>query len=180
MYYCPNIKGNYGKSRFPAFSFIYVHFIQNKASIWASVRENVLSDMRPTKTQISLCIRTLLSVFVVNMKTFASFANQYAFGDDSDQAARVHKLIWIFAGRTCPKELLLCTDFIVEKIKTLIDHMYFIYPKYWDRQTNRPVQTAWTITKTYLYNFDPLKPHCGLQGCTLFFLFLLKNIDCGR
>ena len=39
------------------------------------------------------------------------------------------------------------------------------------------------ITKTYLYNFDPLKPHYyivnwGLQGYTLFFLFLLKNIDC--
>ena len=37
------------------------------------------------------------------------------------------------------------------------------------------------ITKTYLYNFDPhfylLK--WGLQGYTLFFLFLLKNIDCG-
>ena len=40
------------------------------------------------------------------------------------------------------------------------------------------------ITKTCLYNFDPLKPHfCiknwGLQGYTLFFSFLLKNIDCG-
>ena len=40
------------------------------------------------------------------------------------------------------------------------------------------------ITKTYLYNSDPLKPHFyivnwGLQGYTLFFLFLLKNIDCG-
>ena len=40
------------------------------------------------------------------------------------------------------------------------------------------------ITKKYLYNFDPLKPHFyivkrGLQGYTLFFLFLLKNIDCG-
>ena len=40
------------------------------------------------------------------------------------------------------------------------------------------------ITKTYLYNFDPFKPHfnvvkLGLQGYTLFFLFLLKNIDCG-
>ena len=40
------------------------------------------------------------------------------------------------------------------------------------------------ITKTYLYKFDPLKPHFhivkqGLQGYTLFFLFLLKNIDCG-
>ena len=30
----------------------------------------------------------------------------------------------------------------------------------------------------YLYNFDPLKPW-GLQGYTLFFLFLLNNIHCG-
>ena len=38
------------------------------------------------------------------------------------------------------------------------------------------------ITKTCLYNFDPIKPHFytgGLQGYTLFFLFLLKNIGCG-
>ena len=40
------------------------------------------------------------------------------------------------------------------------------------------------ITKTYLYNFDPLKPHfyivkIGLQGYTLFSLFLIKNTDCG-
>ena len=40
------------------------------------------------------------------------------------------------------------------------------------------------ITKTYLHNFDPLKPDfykvkLGLQGYTLFFLFLLKNIVCG-
>ena len=39
------------------------------------------------------------------------------------------------------------------------------------------------ITKTYLYNFNPLKPHfyivkLGFTGYTLFFLFLLKNIDC--
>ena len=38
------------------------------------------------------------------------------------------------------------------------------------------------ITKTCLYNFDPLKPHfyivkLGFAGYTLF-LFLLKNIDC--
>ena len=38
------------------------------------------------------------------------------------------------------------------------------------------------ITKTCLYNFDPLKPHFyikenwGLQGYILFFLFLLRNM----
>ena len=38
------------------------------------------------------------------------------------------------------------------------------------------------MKETYLYNFDLLKPHFyiwGLQGYTLFFLFLLENIDCG-
>ena len=40
------------------------------------------------------------------------------------------------------------------------------------------------ITKTCLYNFDPLKPHfyivkLGLKGYTLIFLFLLKNKDYG-
>ena len=40
---------------------------------------------------------------------------------------------------------------------------------------------AFVITKTYLYNFDPLKPHVYIVklGYTLFFLFLLKNMDCG-
>ena len=38
--------------------------------------------------------------------------------------------------------------------------------------------------KTYLYNFDPLKPHfykvkLGFTGVYIFFFFLLKNIDCG-
>ena len=38
-----------------------------------------------------------------------------------------------------------------------------------------------TITKTGLYNFDPLKPQFYIVklGYTLFSLFLLKNIDCG-
>ena len=40
------------------------------------------------------------------------------------------------------------------------------------------------ITKTCLYNFDPLKPHfyivkLGYPGVYIIFLYLLKNIDCG-
>ena len=40
------------------------------------------------------------------------------------------------------------------------------------------------ITKTCLYDFDPLKPHfyiikLGFTGVYIIFLFLLKNIDCG-
>ena len=33
------------------------------------------------------------------------------------------------------------------------------------------------ITKTHLYNSDPLKPHIYIVKLGLFFLFLLKNID---
>ena len=40
------------------------------------------------------------------------------------------------------------------------------------------------ITKTWLYNFDPLKPHfyivkLGFTEVHIIFLFLLKTIDCG-
>ena len=40
------------------------------------------------------------------------------------------------------------------------------------------------ITKTCLYNFDPLKPHfyivkLGFTGVYIIFLISAKNIDCG-
>ena len=40
------------------------------------------------------------------------------------------------------------------------------------------------ITKTYLYNFEPLKPHfyivkLGLTGVFIIFLISAQNIDCG-
>ena len=51
-----------------------------------------------------------------------------------------------------------------------------------EKSTMLKYQYGNTITKTYLYNFDPLKPHfhfskTGFQGYALFFLFLLKTID---
>ena len=56
-------------------------------------------------------------------------------------------------------------------------HEEFLHP--W-LSKKRPVH----ITKTCLYNIDPLKPYFyilnwGLNGYKLFFLFLTKNIDCG-
>ena len=41
-----------------------------------------------------------------------------------------------------------------------------------------------TITKTHLYNFDPLKPHfyivkLGFAGVQVIFLISAQNIDCG-
>ena len=55
--------------------------------------------------------------------------------------------------------------------------------KYDKTLNNFNLQALFTITKTYLYNFD-LKPHfyivkLGFTGVCIVFLFLLKNIDCG-
>ena len=57
---------------------------------------------------------------------------------------------------------------------------------YTDRQTSEVLNLSITIiTKSYLYNFDPLKPHfyivkLGLAGVYIIFLISAKkNIDCG-
>ena len=47
-----------------------------------------------------------------------------------------------------------------------------------------PMSHLWDITKTCLYNFDPLKPHVyivklGFTGVYMIFLISAKNIDCG-
>ena len=46
------------------------------------------------------------------------------------------------------------------------------------------VASAELITKTCLYNFDPLKPHfyivkLGFTGVYIIFLISAQNIDCG-
>ena len=57
-------------------------------------------------------------------------------------------------------------------------------PAYLAHSSERACECRYIITKTRLYNFDPIKPHfyivkLGFTGYTLFFLYLLKNIDCG-
>ena len=62
-----------------------------------------LWHVRPTKTQISLRIRAVwFESSLSAWKNFASFAIQNVPSEDSDQTARIRRLIWIFAGRTCP------------------------------------------------------------------------------
>ena len=47
-----------------------------------------------------------------------------------------------------------------------------------------PLCSFQDITKTYLYNFDPLKPHfyivkLGFTGVYIIFLISAQNVDCG-
>ena len=59
------------------------------------------------------------------------------------------------------------------------------YPQRGTEKDTSIAKSEQTITKTYLHNFDPLKrapllySKTGVyRGYTLFFLFLLKNIEC--
>ena len=66
--------------------------------------ETSFGCMRPAKTQISLRIRAVwLESALSAWRNIASLATQYAHREDSDQTVRMRRLIWIFAGRTCPK-----------------------------------------------------------------------------
>ena len=63
-------------------------------------------------------------------------------------------------------------------ISNFIINHYFLHWRYSSTKQQK------ITTKTCLYNFDPLKPHfyivkLGFTGVYIFFLFLLKNIDCG-
>ena len=47
-----------------------------------------------------------------------------------------------------------------------------------------PLNPTFIITKTYLYNVDPLKPHfyivkLGFTGVYIIFLIFAQNMDCG-
>ena len=62
--------------------------------LWTATWENIPFDM---------CAQSDQSLCCPNGKHFASLAIQNAHGEDSDQTARMRRLIWIFAGRTYPQ-----------------------------------------------------------------------------
>ena len=69
-----------------------------------NVWKSTFRHMRPTKTQISPRRRTVwseLSIFA--WRNFASLAVKNRPSEDSDQTARMRRLIRIFAGRTCTR-----------------------------------------------------------------------------
>ena len=58
------------------------------------------------------------------------------------------------------------------------------FQKLRNERVNFSIFVLWYITKTYLYNFDPLKPHfyivkLGFTGVYIIFLISAQNIDCG-
>ena len=72
-------------------------------NIRRNVRKRTFGHMRPTKIQISLRIRTVWSESSLGAFWVVKDANfLHADNKDSDQTARMRRLIWVFVGRTCP------------------------------------------------------------------------------
>ena len=68
------------------------------------MRKRTFSHVQPTKTQISMHVRAVLSESSLSAwRNGVSLAIQNAPREDSDQTGQMRKLIWIFAGRICPK-----------------------------------------------------------------------------
>ena len=69
-----------------------------------NVRKDTFLHVRPARTQISLRIRAVWSESsLFARRNVASFLPKNAASEDSDQTARMRRLVWIFAGRTCPR-----------------------------------------------------------------------------
>ena len=58
-------------------------------------------SVHPAKTQISLGIGPVWSVFAVRMKKAWVFSNPLSASENSDQTRQMPRLIWVFAGCIC-------------------------------------------------------------------------------
>ena len=69
------------------------------AIIWATLWENQQNDVRPAKTQISLCIRLVWSESLLSAwRKLGSLATHWVHYEDSDQTGWMPRLIWVVAG----------------------------------------------------------------------------------
>ena len=81
-----------------------------------NVKKRTFRHVRPTNTQISLRIRAVWSESSWSAwRNVTALSIQNAPSGDSDQTARRRRLIWIFAGRTCPKVRFLTLRAHIEK-----------------------------------------------------------------
>ena len=73
--------------------------------VGCNVRKRTFCHVCPTKTQISLRIRAVWSEspLATWKKKLRVHGYPKCASEDSDQTARMRSLIWIFAGRICPK-----------------------------------------------------------------------------
>ena len=93
------------------------HRLSSRASAWSTPTKPTKWPMRPAKTQISLGIRPVLSVFAVRLRIAKDPSFLHADSEDSDQTGRMPRLIWVFAARTLILLVLSCRGSFNERVE---------------------------------------------------------------
>ena len=107
--------------------------------------------------------------------TSKNVPSESADSKNSDQPAQMHNLIRIHTGGIMDNE--------VCKVSSCWE--WRVWPDCTDVKANLCLRRGhMSITRTRLYNFDPLKPHfyivkLGFTGVYINFLISAQNIDCG-
>ena len=104
----------------------YLVHIYTLYNFSCNVTNCTIWHVRPKKTQITIGIRAVWSESLLFAgRNAASLGIQNASSEDSDQTARMRRLIWIFAGRTyrevcfVPLRLICCSGYICKKKKNI-------------------------------------------------------------
>ena len=129
--------------------------------------------MRPAKTQISLRIRAVWSESSLIAYAFYSLRASQSGINENCHTGWLCRLIRVLAGY-----IGLILGFVWVKL-----YLRTCTSSEDSGQSITVVAKNLNITKTYLYNFDPLKPHfyivkLGFTGIYIIFLIFAQNIDC--
>ena len=82
----------------------FIAMWENVPKMSRNVRKCTFRHVRQATIQISLRIRAVwFESSLYTLRKFVSLIMQNAISDDSDQTARMRRLIWIFAGHHMPK-----------------------------------------------------------------------------
>ena len=131
-------------------------------------------------------LRSLISLTYRMMKLLCSLAIQKADSEDSDQSVRMHRLIWILAGRTCP---MVCFYVVAHFACT---GNYFIFTCCISRCKWSLSYTVWAvyITETrlfkYIENFTSKELNifsgfvCGACSVTFFSVLVPREVCSSR
>ena len=93
---------------------------------WCTNKE----ELQQRKTEISLRIHTVWSLCSLSAwRNITSLVFENAPSDDSDQTARMRRLIWIFAGRTCQKVpfLTLRLNYLNDTFSVIAVHIFALW-----------------------------------------------------
>ena len=136
-------------------------------------------------------MRRMIRAYVVRLQNQWILSYLSTKRQCQDQTAWMHMFVWTIAVRIWHKGLFPTLRIVVAYLSLVLGQIGMskqCRPKpdaANNGQQGFPLyKQLWTITKTCLYNFDPLKPHSytvklGFTGVYIIFHISAQNVDCG-